>query len=478
MKRYVIVGAGSAGLTLAYYLCKSGLPVTVLECEKEVGGLARSFHYDDWHFDIGPHRFYTANAQVMNFLQEVQPRDFIEIPRFSSVYFMGHYHAWPLRLSTVFKLPFSVAVRAGIDLIRKAKLGNSDSVSFRDYVLRRYGKTLYETFFRDYTEKFVGIATQDTHRNWAKVGVERATIDNTVNTASLLEIFKLMLLPKPAELNFWYPLDGGIHTFWQNCAAKIRELGGEIITGVSPRQIDVTNDTVTRITFGPSLPASANSTPPTGAGDAEQSVECERLIWSGPITEITSKLNLPATELTYRSHLVYNIMLNCKPRYDFQWCYYGAKKYVFSRLCNPAAFSEHTVPKGHGGLCAEVACQLGDDNWNDPERLRKDIIQNLLDVRILESERDIDKIAIERVPNAYPIYHIHYPEWLDQATERLNKFSNLNLLGRTGRFWYNNMDHSIENAFAVALELLENSHISTPAVAKVKEELRPAEDPT
>ena len=115
MKRYVIVGAGAAGLTLAYHLCKAGLPVTVLEKESEVGGLARSFHYDDWHFDIGPHRFYSANPMVKKFLAEVLADDFIEISRSSAVHFMGHYHEWPLRLETLRKLPPTVALRAGLE---------------------------------------------------------------------------------------------------------------------------------------------------------------------------------------------------------------------------------------------------------------------------------------------------------------------------------------------------------------------------
>ena len=69
MKRYVIVGGGAAGLTLAYYLCKAGLPVTVLEREKKAGGLSRSFHYGEWTFDIGPHRFYSQNPKVNRFLK-------------------------------------------------------------------------------------------------------------------------------------------------------------------------------------------------------------------------------------------------------------------------------------------------------------------------------------------------------------------------------------------------------------------------
>lgn len=453
MNRFVVVGAGVAGLTLAYYLSKAGQRVTVVEKEAEVGGLARSFHYGNYHFDIGPHRFYTANPQVMNFLREVQSTNFLEIPRFSSVYFMGHYHDWPLRLSTIRKLPPWVACRAGIDLVLKMWQPQETSPDFREYVLHRYGNTLYQTFFRDYTEKFVGIPTELTHKNWAKVGVERATIDEKIHTASLFEIFKLMLLPKPAELNFWYPRYGGIHAFWLLCAQRIRQMGGEILVSSAPKQIIYNNSQITGVLIG------------------NQPIPCQNLIWSAPITQLSRMLNLPETGLDYRSHIVYNLLLKRQPLHNYQWCYYGAKDLVFSRLTNPVAFSRDTVPPGKGALCAEIACQENDDLWNNPGSIQKALIKNLKQVNIIEKTGDIEEIRVETVANAYPIYRLNYPALLAKAETALSGLGNITLLGRTGRFWYNNMDHSIENAISVACDLLRQLPDRDPRVDSVLQEL-------
>jgi len=297
LKRYVVVGAGAAGLTLAYLLTKAGLPVTVVEKESEVGGLARSFHYDEWHFDIGPHRFYSANPVVGNFLSEVMGDDFLEISRSSAVHFMGHYHSWPLRLETLPKLPLGIALRAGLDLLGKAARASEHGVSFEDYVLRRYGRTLYQTFFRDYTEKFLGIPTSDTHQNWAKVGVERATIDEKVNTASLAEIFKLMLIPKPSELKFLYPERDGVHAFWKRCAEKILSAGGEILAGKIPQRLETGPEGLSRVVLD------------------DRTLDCEVLAWSGPIPELARMLHRPAPNLAYRSHVVYNVLLDSPPGY-------------------------------------------------------------------------------------------------------------------------------------------------------------------
>lgn len=463
LKRYVVVGAGAAGLTLAYLLTKAGLPVTVVEKESEVGGLARSFHYDEWHFDIGPHRFYSANPVVGNFLTEVMGDDFLEISRTSAVHFMGHYHSWPLRLETLPKLPLGIAFRAGLDLLGKAARTSEDSVSFEDYVLRRYGRTLYQTFFRDYTEKFLGIPASDTHQNWAKVGVERATIDEKVNTASLAEIFKLMLIPKPRELNFLYPRRDGVHAFWRRCAEKVVAAGGEILTGKVPQRLETGPEGLQRLVLD------------------DRTLDCEVLAWSGPVPELARMLHRPAPNLSYRSHVVYNILLDSPPVHDYQWCYFGAKDLVFSRLSNPASFSPHTVPSGRGGLCLEIPCQEGDLLWEDPARVRRQVVEDLLRVQALRDEAQIQAMKIERVRDAYPVYHVGYPERLDQAFEDLQDFPNLHLLGRTGRFWYNNMDHSIENAFALAGELLDGMAQANERTRQVRDELlktRPPATPT
>ena len=457
MKRYVIVGGGAAGLTLAYYLCKAGLPVTVLEREKKVGGLSRSFHYGEWTFDIGPHRFYSQNPKVNRFLKEVHQDQFTEIQRFSQVYFMGRYHDWPLRLATRAKLPPHIAIQAGLDMFLRTGRSRRPSQSFKDYVLCRYGQTLYRTFFKDYTEKFVGISTERTHRNWAKIGLERATIDDNVNTASLFEIFKLMLLPKKAELNFLYPKQGGICAFWESCQKLIEKLGGEIIT-----DCDVTALTCTPTDNGHKKIDKVVT--PRGA------FECEQIAWSASINELASKLSIAPTGLDYRSQLICNVMLNKEPLQRSQWCYFGDKNLLFSRLSNPAYFGPDCVPPHKGGLCLEVTCQYQDDLWKDPEKQIPRLLKELEQVKVIDGSFKILDTRLEKIRDAYPIYSLDYIDRLNSLEKECSKFKNLELLGRTGRFWYNNLDHSIENSLSTAANyLLKLGTLSTQGESVLKE---------
>lgn len=457
MKRYVIVGGGAAGLTLAYYLCKAGLPVTVLEREKKAGGLSRSFHYGEWTFDIGPHRFYSQNPKVNRFLKEIHQDRFTEIQRFSQVYFMGQYHDWPLRLATIAKLPLHIAIQAGLDMILRTGRSQRPSRSFKEYVLCRYGKTLYETFFKDYTEKFVGISTEQTHRNWAKIGLERATIDDNVNTASLFEIFKLMLLPKKAELNFLYPKQGGICAFWESCQRQIEKLGGEIIT----------NCDVAELICAPTVNGHQRI---EKVVTTQATFDCEQVAWSASINELAAKLSLTPTELDYRSQLICNVMLDKEPLQRSQWCYFGDKNLLFSRLSNPAYFSSDCVPARKGGLCLEITCRYQDDLWQDPEKQLPRLLKELKQVKVIDESFKVLDTKLEKIRDAYPIYSLNYIDKLNSLEKECSEFENLELLGRTGRFWYNNLDHSIENSLSTAAKyLLKLDTLNTQEESVLKE---------
>ncbi len=99
----------------------------------------------------------------------------------------------------------------------------------------------------------------------------------------------------------------------------------------------------------------------------------------------------------------------------------------------------------------------GDEVWEKPENLIETVIDDLIKVRLIEGKKDIGNITIEKVLNTYPVYDIDYPEKLEKALGALATFKNLKLLGRTGTFWYNNMDHSIRMAFDLVRSILSSN---------------------
>jgi len=148
METVMIIGAGVAGLSAGYQLSQKGMKVVVVEKEDRVGGLARSFQYGEFIFDVGPHRFHTDDQKVLRFIKMVLAGELVTIPRSSGVYFFGRYHDWPLRVKTVFKLPLSLSLKVARDLLRPRRRTGS---SFEDYIINMYGPTLSDSFFKLYT---------------------------------------------------------------------------------------------------------------------------------------------------------------------------------------------------------------------------------------------------------------------------------------------------------------------------------------
>jgi len=144
VKPVVVVGAGVAGLVSAHLLLEAGVPVVVVERQPEIGGLAKSFVYDGFVFDCGPHRFHVENPNVKRYLERVLADRATYFPRRSEVYFEGSYYNWPLHPKNLLQLPKDLAVRSLGDLAFGG-LKKYTSDTFEDYVrfvsdvLGRYG---------------------------------------------------------------------------------------------------------------------------------------------------------------------------------------------------------------------------------------------------------------------------------------------------------------------------------------------------
>ena len=93
----VVCGAGPAGLTAAYLLAKAGHPVTVLEADDMVGGIARTVEYKGFRFDIGGHRFFTQMPAVQALWEELLGDELIDVPRLSRIHYEGKYFQYPLQ---------------------------------------------------------------------------------------------------------------------------------------------------------------------------------------------------------------------------------------------------------------------------------------------------------------------------------------------------------------------------------------------
>jgi protoporphyrinogen oxidase len=430
-KNIMIAGAGITGLVLAYTLSRDGHDVVLIEKEDRVGGLARSYAYDGFVFDIGPHRFHSDLPEVNSLIHEVLDDDHRMITRKSGVQMFGSYFDWPLGLSSVFKLPIQQIVPIALDLFRRQ---SRNSGNFEDYIISKYGQTLYEIFFKPYTEKFLRMSCPDISRDWAITGIDRAVIDKKAQFDDLFSLAKTLLESKP-DTRFIYPESGGMQAFCDIVRERIIQNGGRVLT----------NSTIERV--------ERNGTSVTGVSVQGVEYRCDDLVWTAPINEILSLLDEPRADLNYLSLVLYNYRLNRGPQVDYQWCYFGSSEIPFNRVSIPSLFNPALAPEGKSGVCAEVTCMKGDDFWETPEKVEAAIRKELCSSGAIKDAGDIIGYNIEKVANAYPIYSLGYKSVLNNNLQKLGRYLNLKLLGRTGAFWYNNMDHSIEAALGFHKEL-------------------------
>jgi protoporphyrinogen oxidase len=430
----VIVGAGVSGLTLAVLLQGRGIPCILVEKDEQVGGLARSFRYDDYTFDIGPHRFHTAVKEVDSFVRDTLGPDGIEIPRNSQVQFMGHRYQWPLRPGRVLlRFPPRVLLSIARDLMVLYKIPNP--VSFRDHIENMYGHTLYRKFFEGYSSKFLGITPELTDIDWATTGIDRAIIDNRLKMHSLWQLGLSALLPsKGPPTLFVYPRRG-CGQFTDLMAELFVRSGGELLTGTEISGLETDGRSVVSVEVG------------------GRSIRPSQLVWTGTIHSAAKLLGLPSPSLRYLSLVCYNLMLSEGEHFDFQWCYHGAPEVIFSRTSIPANFCPLATPSGQRSLCVEVSCREEDDVYNAPERHLERVLDDLKREELLKTDSEVVGVRYERAPWAYPIYKLGYRKDLDATHDCFKPFANLTLAGRLGKFWYNNMDHCIEASMALAEDI-------------------------
>jgi protoporphyrinogen oxidase len=431
MPSVTIVGAGVAGLTIGYQLARRGYAVTIIERNHVVGGLGRTFHYGDFHFDVGPHRFHTENPRVAEFIRSILGEEAIEIPRKSGARMFGRFHAWPLRPSILASMPIKLMVTGAKDLIFREHLPGE---SFEADVVNKYGRTLYDIFFEPYTRKFLFYSPSELHRDWARAGVNRAVIDKRAQADSLWNLLKTTMMPKPVETMFLYP-PTGVGRFSDKLAESIVAGGGRIILGEDVTGIETSGRRLVAMTT------------------AAERIACENVVWTAPLTTLNDYLEFTDVDLEYLSTIFYNFEIGKPPRLDYQWTYFGGDE-IFSRVTSPEAFLPSTVPPGKSGLCVEVTCRQGDERWQAPEALTDKIVADLVRTGMIDSAASVERLHIEKVPFTYPIYKLNYMQQLTRNLRELGAYSNLLLAGRCGRFWYNNMDHSIGQGLTMADKVL------------------------
>src|SRR5213075_3532095 len=287
-----IIGAGPAGLTAAYLLSKNNVPVTVLESDPVyVGGISRTATYKGFHFDIGGHRFFSKSKAVEDFWTEILPNDMLVRPRSSRIYYNGKFFAYPLRaFEALIKLGVFRSILCLLSYLKAKLFPVRNPDNFEDWVSNQFGKRLFNTFFKSYTEKVWGMSCKEISADWAAQRIKGLSLGSAIRNALFpkrqpkdrTKVIKTLIN------SFKYPRRGP-GMMWETCAEKTRALGGAIEMGCRvPRcRYDDANGTWTTIY--------------RNQHGREHALESEHVISSAPMRELINGLEPAVSEKAKRA---------------------------------------------------------------------------------------------------------------------------------------------------------------------------------
>ncbi len=434
-ERHVVVGAGPAGLTAAWLLARRGREVLLLEADAHgAGGLARTMEYQGHRYDLGPHRFYTKSDAIQEMWRQMLPEGLLEVRRRTRIVYEGKLFSYPLALGETLRgIGPRRAVRALYDCLAARLRPRRPEASFQDWVVNRFGRELYETFFRTYTEKVWGVPCAEIDRDWAAQRIRGLSLARILyqavlgergsrNARSLVDRF---LYPRLGAGQLWQSaldqvLCRGNRIEMGEAVARVRHRGGrvEAMESASGRSFEGTHFYVTMTLQ--SLVRALDPPPPPevlAAGEA----------------------------LRHRDLITAVLIVERQGLFPDQWLYVHTPEARAARITAYANWSEDLCKDARTtALGLEYFCSRGDD------------LSSLDDAALLAlARRELEALGLARVEekaggrvhrslDAYPVYDAAYgrnreivKRWLAGA------LANAYPAGRKGLHNYNSQDHAM-----------------------------------
>jgi protoporphyrinogen oxidase len=440
MPEAVIVGAGPAGLTAAYELSKLGVHSTLLEADRQTGGLSRTVNYNGYRFDIGGHRFFSKVPLINTLWEEILGDDFLVRSRLSRIHYRGEFFDYPFRATNALaRLGPVEALLVGLSY-GKAKLFPTDvETNFEQWVSNRFGRRLYEIFFKTYTEKVWGIPCGEISADWAA---------QRIKNLSLPEALRNALLGKGATKNgelittlidrFHYPKHGP-GMMWERCEDLLAARGHQTLHGLKVKRIVHRNGRVEAVY------ARNGSTELTefAADNFISTMPLRSLIYSldpPPPDEVLAAAN----NLRYRDYLTVVLIAKRENIFPDNWIYIHSPEVKMGRIQNYKNWSPEMVPDpSRTSLGLEYFLWDKDEEWNwSRDRLVELGIRECAEIGVIDPS-EIEDGTVVRMKKAYPVYDQSYQESVATIQRYLATIPNLQTIGRNGLHRYNNQDHSM-----------------------------------
>jgi len=445
-KPYVVIGGGPAGLTAGYLIAKAGKRVIVFEADEQVGGLAKTVvDPDGYRFDLGGHRFFTKAKEVNDLWLEIMGDEFLMRPRMSRIFWRGRYLDYPLKGTDVIKKlgPVEV-VLCGLSYLWATVKPKGQEDNFEQWVQNRFGKRLYNHFFKSYTEKVWGVPTTELRAEWAAQRIKGLSFFSAAKAAFFGNKGNKI---KTLIDKFQYPRYGP-GQMWETMTERIEARGGKVRLESPVERIELEGERVVAIHAG------------------DERIEPRAVISSLPLRD-TARLADPAPPvevaeaaagLRYRDFLTVALVLDGQDLFPDNWIYIHEEGVRVGRIQNYRSWSPWMVPDPDTACVGlEYFCFSGDDLWEMSDDDLVALATRELEQLGLATPGQVRRGYVVRVPLAYPMYDAEYADRVATFRTWLDPIENMVQVGRNGLHRYNNSDHSMLSAMRAVDNLLRGT---------------------
>lgn len=439
-KRIAVIGAGPAGLSLAYKLLKrfgDKVEVSIFEKDKGVGGISASFGKHGLYFDYGSHRLHPAidNALFQD-IQTLLGNDLFKVPRNGRIRILDRFVKFPLNLvDASLHLPLRFFGGVLKDTLQKPFRKNvKDTGSFSEVLLAGLGETICRGFYFPYAKKLWGLKPVEIASEQAYKRISSNSVSKIIKK-TLTAVFRGR---DGGGAYFYYPRTGFGQIF-TGYAGAITELGGRIYLETEVIRIDNAN-------FGGIKLAVKRN----GADQSEE-FDADMAFTTIPITDLVERLNpsVPgnvqeaAAHLKYRGMMFHYLILKTGRFTPYDAHYFPEQKYIFSRISEPKNYYRGKEPDNITGICSEIPYSDGDRiSALTHDEITREVISNLNECGLKIDIPVVDSFIIKK-PAIYPIYDRNYTLHFKIIDQYLNGINNLITLGRQGLFVHDNVHHVI-----------------------------------
>ena len=425
--KYLVIGAGLAGLSSAYHL---GDDYLIVEASDSFGGTAGTLNYKNFNLDNAVHILYFKQKEIKNWIVDQLNVSLIEKQKKkNAIWIKSNVRArFPLQYH-LSELPSNSRVLASASILKTPGIFRRRQVysNFEDYSLRVFGKYLTNIFVKPYNEKLFGVSLDKMNIDWMGDFVPEYS-----KSQMLLSVTGVVNRNYGRNAKYYYPSDGGISTIARGISTKLK---------ISP----VYNCSLQSISLNKKIATFSDGTEVTykylintiPLDKFLEKIEC----LSQDISLINEKLKKNSTTLL---HIYGKGNLNSK----YDWIYVPEREIPFYRITIPGNINPKNCPDDHFALTLE----FGGDMYQN-QLVFDSSIKALKKMEILKENNSDFEFYWRLLDCSYVIYDSNREDALNNIFKFLRS-NNIWSIGRYGGWEYSNMEDAIIHGKNVAEELL------------------------